>query len=138
MGKQTSLSSLLDTREPTFVCCLTAVYLCLACFWQNISLYDESFYLDSGNHIHASTFIHGLQSSPLYGLWFRILTRFFPDALDRYFASDLMNRSTWIRETISMRARSFMACSLLRCTVSGSGYLHASFRMHWIAILLPI
>ena len=86
-GKLTSISSLIDTRERAFVCCLTAIYLCLAYFWQNISLYDESFYLDSGNHIHASTFIHGLQSSPLYGLWFRILTRFFPDALDRYFAS---------------------------------------------------
>jgi hypothetical protein len=81
------LQTLSRNKERTLIFCLVGIYLLLACLWQDIAFYDESYYLDRGTQIHASMFLHELTEGPLYSLWFRVLAFVCPNPVWRFFFS---------------------------------------------------
>lgn len=74
-------------KETLFVFLMLILYLALSFVWQDLHLYDDSYYLDSGLHLHLSSFLNELNSAPLYALWFRLLQVFVADPVSRYFVS---------------------------------------------------
>ena len=90
-------------REKTFVLALAVFYLALAVYWQDVSLYDEGFYLEAGTRFLFRSLLHSLSFAPLYALWYRILQIVCPQPVWRYFLSwgllvaALMTLPLWFR-----------------------------------------
>ncbi len=80
-------ASLHRRRDWIFVLALTALYLGLAFCWQDISYFDETFYMQSGTMFRFSTLITHLQFAPLYAMWYRLLQLICPWPVWRYFLS---------------------------------------------------
>ncbi|MEL0028008.1 MAG: hypothetical protein VW625_04990 [Perlucidibaca sp.] len=69
------------------VASLLLVFLGLSWVWQDIGFYDETIYLASGASVTPAAFWHGLETGPLYGVWYHLLGLVCPDPVWRYFLS---------------------------------------------------
>jgi hypothetical protein len=67
--------------------CLTAFFLYVSSRLMGISMADDSYYLQSGAGVSASTFLHFQSWGPLYSLWFKALHFVCPNPISRYFLS---------------------------------------------------
>lgn len=73
--------------EAWVVLALLVVFLALSWCWQDIGLHDETIYLASGGQVGLQQFWRGLETAPLYGSWYQLLSLICPDPEWRYFLS---------------------------------------------------
>jgi hypothetical protein len=114
-------------RDWLFVAVLTALYLALAVCWQDISYFDETFYMDSGNHFALGDLIHQLQFAPLYALWYRVLGFILPWPLCRYFGSWVILVVVSLFLPVWTRLRNAWLYAWLLVCVPFFGYSNFSF-----------
>lgn len=58
-----------------------------AWLWQDIGFFDETIYLAQAAMLSPEWLLNGLEKAPLYAGWYKLLSWFCPDPLQRYFLS---------------------------------------------------
>ncbi len=79
--------SLRSGQGALVVLILLTCFLALAWCWQDIGFHDETIYLASARQVSVSQLLYGLETAPLYGYWYQLLTLICPDPEWRYFLS---------------------------------------------------